>query len=128
MDRDKFDKMQSMTGTPVEPQTVEEINKVLKELRSDHEEPPTGMQYGFDVVEVQKVGLKPGDVLMVTVKNNDLDQDSIDALRSRLERLFPENNVFVFAMKTEDDVKFSVVTAKPVSYCSDCNCGKKEKA
>jgi hypothetical protein len=99
------------------------------------------MTIGFDVVELTKVNLGPGDVLMVTVKNDDMDQDSVNGLRQALAAVFPSNKVFVFAMGTTDTVDMSVLSQEvvdavgkpldscgPVGYCSDCNCGKKEAA
>ena len=92
------------------------------------------MQVGFDVVEVQRVGLKEGDVLMVTVKNDDMSQAALDALRYQLSLVFPSNKVFIFGMGTGDDVKFTAVSKEEVAklenvgYCSNCNCGKKERA
>lgn len=112
MDRDAFEKMQSMNPEP----------------QPEPQEQHRGMQFGFDVVEVQKVNLQPGDVLMVTVKNDEVSQDSIDGLRNQLQYVFPENKVFVFAMGTSDDVQLSVVSRPQMSYCDDCSCGKKEQS
>lgn len=92
------------------------------------------MQVGFDVVELTQIDLKPNGVLMVTVKNDDMDHASIQALRDQLQSVFPNNRIFVFGMGTADEVKFVAVNqeavAKPenVGYCSNCNCGKKERA
>lgn len=130
MDREEFEKLQALNKT----------QKVDINLGTDFqdavgaEEAPK-MQFGFDVVEVQRVGLQPGDVLMVTVKNDDLSQESVDGLRSQLQIVFPGNKVFVFAMGTSDDVQLAVVSQAvgesygcntPAGYCEDCNCGKKE--
>jgi hypothetical protein len=118
MDRSKFDELMAKSEPP-----KQKLPGPLDEVERPEE---TGhMQFGFDVVEVQRVGLKPGDVLMVTVKNDDLSQESVNALRMQLETVFPNNKVFVFAMGTTDDVKISVVSQSEASYCSDCNCGKK---
>lgn len=89
---------------------------------------------GFDVVELTRVGLKEDEVLFVTVKNDDMGMDSIQELRKQLNLVFPNNKVFVLGMGTNDDVKFAAINqesvAKPenVGYCSNCNCGKKERA
>jgi hypothetical protein len=126
MDRSKFEEMMAKnppTEVPVET--------------------PAGGQLtvGFDVVELTKVNLGPGDVLMVTVKNDDMSEDSVHGLRKALGAVFPNNKVFVFAMGTSDSVDMSVLSqevvdavGKPldscgsVGYCNDCNCGKKEAA
>lgn len=125
MDRNKFDEMmivsESLVPLKIQPEQIEQ---------------PAGMQFGFDVVEVQRVGLQPGDVLMVTVKNNDLSQESVDQLRKQLQVVFPGNKVFVFAMGIGDDIQLSIVSQsenpiespQPVGYCGDCDCGKKAQA
>jgi hypothetical protein len=92
------------------------------------------IQIGFDVVELQRVSLQPGDALMVTVKNDDMDHASMNALRSALKDVFPDNKIFVFGMGTADDVKLSIIGQESVAktenvgYCNNCNCGKKERA
>lgn len=90
-------------------------------------------------IDVQKVTLNPGDVLMVTVKNDELSPQALHALREKFRHVFPVNEIFIFGMGSDGDVKFAVVSqpetsyasgcnTSPVGYCSDCNCGKKEKA
>jgi hypothetical protein len=123
VDRNKFDEMMAKP-TPKAAELAEQ------------DESPGGMQIGFDVVEVQRLSLQPDDVLMVTVKNDELSQASVDALRKQLQLIFQNNKVFVFAMGTNDDVQLSIVSeaqlpvasCDPVGYCSDCSCGKKEQA
>jgi hypothetical protein len=79
-------------------------------------------------VEVQKLEVLPGQVLMVTVKNDDISQDSLAELKTMLATLFPDNQVMVFGMGTSGDVKFALVNEPKISYCTDCACGKKERA
>lgn len=139
MDRKSFDDLMKMSEDEIakvlasEPPAPGQIAETFVEAVSQSQ----GMQFGFDVVEVQRVNLQPGDTLMVTVKNDDLSQDSVDALRKQLQVVFPDNKVFVFAMGTSDDVQLSIVSqatqenvagCSTTSYCSDCNCGKKEQA
>lgn len=102
MDREEFERLQAFNKTG-----PRDINLGTGQ---NPEALLTGMQFGFDVVEVQRVGLQPGDVLMVTVKNDDLSQESVDALRGQLQTVFPGNKVFVFAMGTADEVNIAVVT------------------
>lgn len=136
MDRNKFDEMMAKNKTMSKAQIDNIINDAVSlpgAVGEEEAEVPSvdlsgSMQFGFDVVEVQRVGLQPGDVLMVTVKNDELTQKSVNNLRSQLQKVFPSNKVFVFAMGTTDDVKLSVVSQTPIGYCSDCSCGKKEAA
>lgn len=83
-------------------------------------------------MEVTKLDLQPGQTLMVTIKHEDLDQFSLQHLRLGLKRAFPNNQVMVFGMGLEGDVKFAVVNEPIASepnlgYCGDCGCGKKER-
>jgi hypothetical protein len=128
MNREEFDRLQELAkkaGPLPGPLTAPAV-----------EEPTPTLQIGFDVVEVQRVGLQPGDVLAVTVKNNDVSQEAIDQLRKQLQIVFPDNKVFVFAMGVQDDVHFAIISqtpaescsTSPVGYCGDCDCGKKETA
>ncbi|CAM6004864.1 unnamed protein product [Sphagnum balticum] len=113
--------------------TEAEMEALVKQAKEELEQATAPrMQFGFDVVEVQRVGLQPGDILMVTVKNDDLSQDSVDSLRNQLQAVFPNNKVFVFAMGTSDDVQLKIINdSNPLAiqsnpgYCSDCDCGKK---
>jgi len=144
MDRKKFDELMA--------QSEKKIAEIQSKIESQHTkmeetfanaiggvdapERAPGMQFGFDVVEVQRVGLTPGDVLMVTVKNDDLSQQLVDALCAQLQQVFPSNKVFVFAMGTSDAVELSIVSQSEIplancstgAYCGDCDCGKKERA
>lgn len=135
MDRKKFDELMAKSEPLQETVSIpfkdlEELERLAKQNQENFGGDP---QFGFDVVEVQRVGLQPGDVLMVTVKNDDLSQESVDSLRYQLQQVFPDNKVFVFAMGTSDDVQLTVVNdQKPLAiqsdpgYCGDCDCGKKE--
>lgn len=134
MDRSKFDEMMAK-GKPGNKDGTGGAGGIASTVRPEDVNHP-GMQFGFDVVEVQRVNLQPGDTLMVTVKNDELTQESVDMLRNQLQIVFPDNKVFVFAMKTVDDVQLSIVSQSenpvascgPVGYCNDCDCGKKERA
>ena len=127
MDRSKFDEMMAKSAPPSIPGATSEL--------VEQDQSP-GMQFGFDVVEAQRINLQPNDVLMVTVKNDEITQDTINGLRKQLQLVFPNNKVFVFAMGTNDDVNLSIVSQSenpvascaPAGYCNDCTCGKKEQA
>jgi len=84
-------------------------------------------------LEVQKINLQPGDVLMVTVKHEDIDYSSMQNLRKQLNLAFPDNKVMLFGMGNSGEVKLAVMSSEPVApapslgYCGDCSCGKKER-
>lgn len=80
----------------------------------------------FDVVELQKIHLKFGDVLSVKLVGDNFDQSTMESLRESIKVVFPENKIMIFTMPTGTDILFEAVTKEPVSYCADCNCGKKE--
>jgi len=77
-------------------------------------------------LEVQKINLKEGDVLMGTIKHDDVTQESLSMLNDSLKLMFPLNKVALFAMGSEGYIKFTVVSQPDIGYCSDCDCGKKE--
>ena len=84
----------------------------------------------LNISEVQKVNLTPNDVLMVTIQNDGIDEPALRNLQEQLKKFFPNNKVALFAMGSEGYVKFTVAsTQEPVvqSYCTDCDCGKKER-
>lgn len=67
-------------------------------------------------LQVQKLNLQPGDVLMVTVNHPDIDEDSARSLKDKLASLFPNNKVMLFTMGPEGYVKFTVATSSDISY------------
>jgi len=86
-------------------------------------------------VTVQRINLEPGDTLMVTVKNDDISAFALDMLQKKFKEVYPNNKVFIFGMGTDGDVKLAVVSepkkgysCDEINYCSDCDCGKKERA
>lgn len=81
--------------------------------------------YELTEIEVQRINLQPGDTLMVTLKNDYIEQESMVGLRNEFNKRFPNNKVFIFAMGSDGDVKLAVVSQPEKSYCSDCDCGKK---
>ena len=89
------------------------------------------LEIKLNEVEVAKLDLQPGQALMVTVKHGDVDQTSLGHLQRAFGRAFPNNQVMVFGMGLEGDMKFAVVNepvapAPNLGYCTDCNCGKRE--
>ena len=86
-------------------------------------------EFRLKELDVQRINLQPGDVLMVTLKHDDINQSSMEALRRQFKVVFPNNRTFIFGMGSDGDVKLAVVNEAPiVSYCNNCDCGKKELA
>ncbi len=80
----------------------------------------------FDIAELQKVNLGPGDVLSVKLIGDDFDVDTMESLRDSLTKVFTKNKVIIFTMPKDSDIQLTAVSETPASYCSDCSCGKKE--
>jgi hypothetical protein len=96
-------------------------------------------------VEINKINLKEGDVLLAKVKGPDFDnEETCEGLKHSLQRVFPNNKIGVLFMQG-NEIDFTVIsqdvakalekvskseesTCNPVSTCVDCNCGKKTKA
>ena len=120
--------------------TADEVIELIKERNAAVFEQEASEQikrdYELTEVQVQKLNLQPGDTLMVTIKNNYIEPQHLAPFKKEFKRVFPNNEVFVFGMDSESEIKFAVVSqpekpvdsCAPVGYCSDCNCGKKEAA
>lgn len=101
---------------------------------SDKDEAPR-MQIGFDVAELQVIKLEEGDVLSVKLVGDFDEPDQVmESLQAHLAPIFPKNKVMVFTMPSGSDIVFEAIKqppkgdcSDPVSYCQDCNCGKKEQ-
>jgi hypothetical protein len=91
------------------------------------------MEIKLNEVDVQKLDLKEGDTLLITIKSDDVDQYTIETVKQSFKSVFPNNRVAILAVGTEGDIRYSVLSEKEVqgcgpSYCVDCSCGKKEQA
>ena len=93
------------------------------------------MELSLNQIDVQKLNLQPGEVLIVTIKNNEVTQENILPLRENLSRLFPNNKVIFLLLSEDSDVNLTTISTtdtKSVSscdtgnFCNDCSCGKKE--
>ena len=86
------------------------------------------MEIKLNEVEVQKLNLQPGEVLVVKVKSNDFNDHSMSQLGSGLRRIFPNNKVVVLGVEPEGNIDLTVAKGSEypeTQYCTDCNCGKK---
>lgn len=81
----------------------------------------------INTIDVQKINLKSNDVLLVTIKDDDVDIESLSELSKQFKFIFPNNKVAFMCVGKDDDIKFSIVSDENVGYCSGCDCGKKEK-
>jgi len=70
-------------------------------------------------VSAQRINLKPGEVLMITIKDDDIDAESMRSLYKQLKNLFPDNKVGVMCVGTNDDIKISIVADKETDYTED---------
>ncbi len=80
-------------------------------------------------VEVSRINLTPGDILVAKIYMDDTSEADLADLKSKLNIIFPKNKIMLFALPNGGKVEFDVLDAAPKaakqSYCSDCNCGKK---
>lgn len=86
--------------------------------------------------DVQKLMLRPGDALIVKVKSDTVTQEAMDALSQELRDRFKGHQILVFALPVGEDIELTRLQmpeytasdcSAPTSYCSSCNCGKKER-
>lgn len=96
-------------------------------------------EISLNEIDVRKLNLQPGEVLIVTIKSDELTEDSMYQLRRGLMGYFPNNKVLVMGVGSEGNIDLTVArhvaydepTAEacgpgPANYCSDCSCGKKQ--
>lgn len=63
-------------------------------------------------IEATKLDLKPGQVLVVTIKSDGVTMENIDMVRKGFQEKFPENDILVLAVAPQDSIDFSVVSAE----------------
>ena len=92
------------------------------------------MEFTLKEIEVTKLSLQPGDILSVTIKSDEIDESQINGIKEGLSKYFPKNQVVIFGLGPDDEVRFTTLNQPSSfgcgtqSYCSDCTCGKKEQA
>lgn len=96
------------------------------------------MEITIKEIEAVKLNLQPGEVLAIQLRGPDfMDESVIHSFRDQIQKLFPNNKVFVMSMNDGHEITFNVLqpkeqpvaaSCKDVGYCSDCNCGKKAAA
>lgn len=137
-------KMQAIVSNPnmayVGPSVAElaatRIESLLQEIKELNEEL---MELKFNEVEVQKLGMKPGEVLIVKIRSDELTQAAMASLRSGFANLLPNNRVVVLGVDNAGSIDLTIASSeeypeevKPkvdcstINYCDGCSCGKKE--
>jgi len=95
-----------------------------QEAKTEQETKP---EITINEVEIAKISLKPGEILSVTFKSNDLDRETLTIIKEKLNKLFPNNHVLVFGIAPEDGIVYEVLTPPDTnmkcSSCSDCSFG-----
>lgn len=103
----------------------------------------------FNEVEINKINLQSGDVLLLKVKGPDFQNDEVcKSLQKSFKDIFPNNKIGVLYLE-ENSIDISVISQEHAeliqkrsdaidspqekacnteNYCVDCNCGKKIKA
>lgn len=99
------------------------------------------MEIKINEVEVQKLNLQPGEILVVKVRSDVVRPEDMDILASQFRKLIPGNKVAVLMLGENDNIDLTIAkgseypevdkSSSPCSianYCNDCSCGKKEIA
>jgi hypothetical protein len=119
------------------------IMEMLKGREPEYQTMPLPPEYkrpielSFKAIELTKLNLQPGDTLAITVKSDDMNGDSINALKKGMEQNFPNNKILIFGLGLNDSLQFTALSegkleisenkgCNSANYCVDCNCGKKE--
>jgi hypothetical protein len=94
-------------------------------------------------VDINRISLQPGDVLLAKVKGLDWSDETIEELGLVLRKAFPNNKVGVFNVE-QNQIDFDVISQQAAEvlktsvteesscnttkFCDDCSCGKKERS
>lgn len=60
-------------------------------------------------VEVNKLTLAPGDILVVKIKSDEIEQSDIQAFGDRFKKLLPNNHVVVLGIDTTGDIQLTTI-------------------
>lgn len=105
------------------------------------------MELSLKEVEVTRLNLQPGEVLVAKIYADDIDEAHLRALKTQLKVLFPNNRIMLFALPIGSKIEMDVLDTRPTSplavppevkavdlscaeptaYCNSCACGKKER-
>ena len=73
------------------------------------------MEIVFKELEVTKLNLEAGDVLAMTIKSEDMDQEDANTLVESLRKPFPDNQVVLFVTGPQDEIRFSIIKKPEVN-------------
>lgn len=80
-------------------------------------------------VDVQKLNLQPGEVLVVKVRSDEINASDISQLSIGLKDIFKNNKVVVLAVGESGSIDLTIAKEAEypqTNYCTDCSCGKKQ--
>ena len=86
------------------------------------------MELKINEVDVQKLNLQPGEVLVVKVKSDQVSADDIQSLCEGLKEFFPNNKVVVLAVEEGGDINLTTIKDScniDTNCCGECNCKTK---
>lgn len=66
-------------------------------------------------IEARKLNLKPGDVLMLTIKSNEVNEHALEGLKEFFNQLFPNNKVAILGVREGGDAQFSVISQQEMA-------------
>ena len=84
-------------------------------------------------VEIKKISLKPGDVLAIKVRGDDIPEEELKRFSNNVQKFVPNNKVIAFSVPYDSDVQFEAISSEKnvvdcgPKACEDCSCGKKER-
>lgn len=67
------------------------------------------MELKLNEVDVAKLNLQPGEVLVVSVKNDDVSGEDLRPLHEIFTTVFPNNKIILLCVGTNGDVKFEIL-------------------
>jgi hypothetical protein len=86
------------------------------------------MEINIKEVEVQKLNIQPGEVLVISIKTISLEEEDLADIKRSFEQLFPNNKVVIFSMTKNSKVEFTTIKDETANLnsgcCGDCECSE----
>lgn len=67
------------------------------------------MEIKINEVEVTKLNMQPGEILVIKIKNDHMDQSDLQLFKDGFKKLLPNNQVVVLGIDTSGDIQLTTI-------------------
>lgn len=90
------------------------------------------MEITFKEVEVQKLNLQPGEVLIVQLRGEEFtnSEPEMDTLKRGFQGVFPNNRIILLAMPADHNIDLTVASESEYPTCdgcTECHCDNEQE-